>query len=185
MNNHMLLMRLHDEELGADEREALLAELGEDDRAVLEGLDELGDALRAHAERAAPGADDIADRVMAKLDQPVPLARARRAKSTPILVAGLALAAAAAFLLWQKAAPAPSPPESRSAALVPSTPAIPTVTTATSQPAVPAEDETVPAVAIEAVDFGNQAGSIFVVGEESTPVVWLVDEPPGTKMEKL
>ena len=35
-----------------------------------------------------------------------------------------------------------------------------------------------PAVAIEMVDFGEQAGSVFVVeaGDSVTPVVWLVDD---------
>ena len=43
------------------------------------------------------------------------------------------------------------------------------------------------AATIEAVDFGNRAGTIFMVpaGDQSTPVVWLVDEAPSGRMEPL
>ena len=48
-------------------------------------------------------------------------------------------------------------------------------------------DDGPPAASIEAVDFGNHPGTIFMVpaGDESTPVIWLEDEPAGARMERL
>ena len=93
-----------------------------------------------------------------------------------------------AVALWVTTpkAPAPSAPAPLAASFAsPTAPVSPSAPTE-SLPEPPDEDADL-AATIEAVDFGNQPGSIFMVpaGEESTPVVWLEDEPAGARMEPL
>lgn len=96
------------------------------------------------------------------------------------LVAGGALAVAAAAAVWLGARSAP--PAAPRAAL----PVEPVLGSAAPAPlAAPVESETVPAVAIESIDFGTHEGAIFVVGEDATPVVWLNDDDVGGGGEPL
>ncbi|MCE7888933.1 MAG: hypothetical protein DYH12_04375, partial [Sorangiineae bacterium PRO1] len=93
---------------------------------------------------------------------------------------------AAAALWLSTPPPEPSAPLPVAAPVKPSLPA--EATSATPAPVAELTDEDVdPAATIEAVDFGNRGGSIFMVpaGAESTPVVWLVDEPAGARVEPL
>jgi len=114
-----------------------------------------------------------------------PQPASRPAGRATVVVVGLALAAAAAAVLWvRSASPPPDPAPLPVASVHAPKPEVP----APPPPAVEtAEEEPSPAASIEAVDFGNSAGSIFMVpaGDETTPVVWLVDDPASARMEPL
>lgn len=202
------LMQLHDGELDEALEAELLAALAEpgaaDFAAQLEGLEQLGDFLREAAAHPAATSQyvSIADQVMAELDAPalklVPEPPADENEAPPkgiprvspkptepergwVLGVGALLAAAAAGLLWmQRPADVPQPSAAPHAQTVQEAPSAGLTGQA---PAVPAEAP----VAIVAVDFGANDGTIFVVGEESTPVVWLADDLPvkKTKMGPL
>ena len=192
------LMQLHDGELSEREEAELCEGLSAEEQAMLGALEQVGDVVRALDQDVEARAGDIAQGVMARIEaepralrEPAQVVRldARPAPGRSrgkVLVVGLVLAAAAAGIVWLKAAPAPVGP----------TPVAVTQVTAPIEPPAPpapppdpevAEEEPSPAASIEAVDFGNSAGSIFMVpaGDESTPVVWLVDEPVGARMEQL
>jgi negative regulator of sigma E activity len=187
------LMLHYDGELPPPEAALWLARLESDaeSRAVFDGLQLVGDAVRALAAVDGPGADGIADRVMQRIHG----AQAAEPRHWPRLraVAGLggALALAACLALWLHAGPRgtaalPSPAAVLSAPL-----AAVLEPQATSSAPDPAADEadSAPTVAIEAVDFGARNGSIFMVptGDTATPVVWVMDDPaPGEgRMERL
>lgn len=199
MNRHLELMKLHDGEASEEEARALEEALSADDRAVLGGLEQVGDFVRAHSAAGASPADSIADSVMAALEREPGSPEATPRKVEPKLEvvkgggsrgraaawgAGVALALAAAGVLWLRSAEEPAPRAPVAQAPQPSLPE-PVVEAPSVAPAI--EEENEPAAAIESVDFGNQAGTIFMVpaGEETTPVVWLVDEPAGARMEPL
>jgi hypothetical protein len=114
-------------------------------------------------------------------------------KAAALVAVSLAIAAGAALLIgtqergsheFEQAAPNSS-----------STPAQPPSMSAAPErvalaEATPDAAELDAAAAIESVDFGSSAGSIFLAegeGEETTPVVWLVDEPhpDPSRMEPL
>lgn len=187
------LMLLHDGELDAEAEAELLAQLEADEAAQVElaGLQQLGDFLReAEATAEEPGFASVADAVLERLDEPA----LRSVEESPlepklepagrergwVVAVGVALAAAAAGLLWMRSGhPVESPPPTANlvqpAAEVPSAPG----------PAPVAEEDP---VAIVSVDFGGNDGTIFVVGDESTPVVWLADDAApaeGAKMGPL
>jgi hypothetical protein len=121
--------------------------------------------------------------------EPAPALEPGERRSQVLFIVGIGLAAAAAVLLWvsfqgERQTPAP-------VAKAPTT-SVPTETPSPVAEGAPAvqlaqEDEAAPAASIEAVDFGNHGGSIFLVpaGEETTPVVWLVDDAQGGRMEPL
>lgn len=205
MSRHLDLMRLHDGELSAEEAAELERSLSQEDRAVLGGLEQLGDVLRASEREELARFAGVADAVMAALereqepakvvplrprveaDPELPASRRRKGRSTPVVIAGLALAAAAATALWLSTPPpAPSAPLPVAAPVEPSLPAQATSATPATVAELVEEDAD-PAATIEAVDFGNRGGSIFMVpaGAESTPVVWLVDDPAGARVEPL
>ncbi len=192
----MELMRLHDDELTDEQRDAIEAALDDRDAGVLEGLSQLGEVLRVHSDARGAAGADIADSVMAALeaqaDKPAPKPRVlslppRAENSRRGLVAGglaLAAAAAVAFGVTQFAAPDAAPPPEVAetprrvvdpGVLRPVAPAV------VAEPAVPA--------AIESIDFGTRNGAIFMVsaGEETTPVVWMTDDAAegGDRMEPL
>jgi hypothetical protein len=172
------LMQLHDHELGEREAVELERSLTDEELAMLDGL---GEQTGAHA-------GDIAAAVMARIDEvpaaanavrrlEAPLASERRGRGK-VLAFGLALAAAAAAVLWLETSRHPVAPapvaQTTLRAPVPEPP--PPNVVAPPQAPESTEDEPAPAASIEAVDFGNNAG---------TPVVWLVDEPAGGRMEQL
>jgi hypothetical protein len=197
MNRSHDLMRLHDGELTEDE----LGQLEAEDERLLDGLDQLGDVLRAHSQNKS-ASFDVADSVMARLDEPEPVEEAKpapvkklrkapppKARVYPVVAIGLALAAAAAWALWPKPGvdtkTRPAPIAQPVVAPQPSE-------EPTEEPGAVAQvdvgDDDGPAAAsIESVDFGNHAGTIFMVpaGEESTPVIWLEDEDSAGRMERL
>ncbi len=180
MKRHLDLMRLHDGDLDADEAAELTASLDAEDQAILDGLTDLGETLRL----AESHSDiDLTGDIMARLDEE-PLAEVKQLPSMPMrryLAGGLVLAAAAAVALWMSSSgkSEPTTPVARRAPVVQQARTqdlgVPVVE---PTPAPDEESEGPAAAAIEAVDFGNRAGSIFMVpaGEETTPVVWLEDE---------
>jgi anti-sigma factor RsiW len=208
-----LLMRYLDGDTDAAESadvEAWLAS-SEHARSLLADLEHVGDAVRGLAHSDGGGADRIADSVMARLDAETearPLAavpgglgpRLPRATGRhpggrwlalgPAL--GLAVAAAAAAVVYLR--PAPRPERGAVAPVVsvvgPSAAALPASAAPLDETeAVPSE----PGASIESVDFGARNGSIFMVsrgsgsGESETPVIWLMDDPPptGHRMDPL
>jgi anti-sigma factor RsiW len=178
-----LLMRYVDGDLSPAEVEEVERRLESDPEAfaIVEGLDQLGDVVRALGEQRAEGAGDIAGAVLGRIEaaersvtEPSPASGTRPLPGWALPAVAAGLAAAAATAIWL-ATPTEAPlPVARS---------MPTV-----QPAGPAEsrpgptaapeDDVAPAAAIEAVDFGSHNGAIFVVsaGNEATPVVWLTDD---------
>lgn len=181
------LMAYYDGELTAAEAEAVEQQLQSDAQAqaVLAGLSQVGDFVRAAEAERLGAADGIADGVMARIEREVPRAAPRDPKRsrrfTLGVVAPVALAAAAAGVLWISGnksdgtarAPVAQPTLSApAAALAPA----PEPTVAALQ--APAADQA-PAISIESVEFGPRTGSIFMIpaGEAETPVVWLLDEP--------
>jgi anti-sigma factor RsiW len=187
-----LLMRYADGELSPAEIEELERRLEGDPEAsaIIDGLDQLGDVVRALGERQGQGAGDIAGAVLAQIesderhrpDAP-PESGARPVPGWTFPVAAAGLAAAAAVAIWL-ATPGETPaPVARS--LPTAQPAAPSPT-----PAPQPEDDVAPSVAIEAVDFGSHNGAIFMVsaGNTATPVVWLTDdvaESGGSRTEPL
>ncbi len=189
------LMQLHDDELSEQAASELLERVGEDERAraVLEGLSQIGDVVRALAlDRVA--STDLTEGILARIDAsgnaasplvvleggapPVSPTPASKWSVIGVSAAALAAAAAAAFLIGRSDAPtAPV----FSAGVAASAPRL-----ATSRPVAPravgaeAAQGVAPAAFIEAVDFGMSNGTIFVVSgaqEDDTPVVWVTDEP--------
>ena len=189
-----MLMQLYDGELppeqtvAMEERLAESAELG----GVWEGLEQLGEVVRAVAYSRAGAADDIADAVMARIEAErsasvalraieggvvaQPAGQPERTRSAPasargrrvaggILGAVAALAAAVALLAnWGRLpGEAERAVEELSASVTRMVPQPPASQAPTEDPEVAAEGELVLAVAIEAVDFGSRNGSIFVV----------------------
>jgi negative regulator of sigma E activity len=197
------LMRLYDDELGADEAARLEQRIVDDPEsaAVLRGLQQVGSLLREAAAEQGAAADDIAVRVMACIDAEestsggapleapdnpsssgesnvTPLPRRWR-HAVPALAGVLALAAAA-VLVFRSGAVSHHPAGSTQAstqAMQPQEVQKP----ASPAPAAahPVVADSSPPVAIETVDFGSHDGAIFMVsaGQGSTPVVWLTDEP--------
>ena len=217
--SHLTLMRYFDGELTPEEAAEVERHLLRDPHAgrVAEDLDLLGDVVRDAALRHASAHDDLADAVMARLDDGQPraapelgqvprvseAARVRVAPGagrSPAKVAAfvgvsLALAAGAALVLRTSG---PSGPDlvSRGPASSISAPQHAPVepqelAAGSSDAADPAAPESSASAAIETVDFGSSAGTIFLAGEENgeetTPVVWVMDEPgPSTgRMEPL
>jgi len=171
-----LLMRLYDGELADEEAAELQASLGPEDEGVLGGLDQLGDLVRALGERGDGAADGVADAVMARIDsgEASPLGEPKPSRWTLPAVAAT-LAAAAALAVWMSREPPPAEPVAQPLRTAPAVVAQKPGPEPISQP----EEETLPAVMIEAVDFGSHNGAIFMVSvgdEATTPVVWLTDD---------
>jgi len=165
-------------------------------RAELAGLAQLGDFLRCLAEQRSAGADDLAATVMRRLDtepvqvfglhpRPPPAAQSAPGRRWVwAAVGGLAAAAAIPLLLFARsagnarvgAARLAAAPGSAARSATAATHPAPGEGPLASAPRNPAE----PGVSIEAVDFGQRNGTIFMVpagGEATTPVVWVVDQP--------
>jgi hypothetical protein len=194
MSNHIDLMRLHDGELSEEEAAELERELSESELRVLDGLEDLGERIRV-----ANGHEslDLADSIMARLDEPTEVAesvkpapvRELRPRSNGVWVAGgLALAAAAVVAFWftNRSHEAPTVAQKPAPSVTPAPAPEPLAKEAVAELALPEDEAMAPAASIQAVDFGNRNGTIFMVpsGEETTPVVWLADDSP-SRMEPL
>ena len=187
-----LLMRFHD---GAvSEQEARLVEEAlEQDPALLEELEaysELGSFVRVWADASANQEFDIADSVMRALEPTKPLARVRpsaQSEASPSWLPrlatwvslGAAIAAGSVLVARSWTAPPAVPGGSHAAGAAdqaalpaPASSAAPEVSAALE------EEPSPPPATIESVDFGKNAGSVFVVSTDSseTPVVWMPDD---------
>ena len=176
-HRHVELMQLHDEELELD------AELTEEELAVLEGLDQVGDAVRLWAAERGEGVS-VTEDVMAALDAEEPPADSAPRHRWGVVAAAMAMAAAAALALNLAKH---SEPEPQLALTLPPPPQVQPLPPE-QMPAV-AESEPSSPAAIESIDFGGQNGAIFMVpaGTETTPVVWLTDDATegGDRVEPL
>jgi len=183
------LMRYMDGEADAEEAELVEKWLTESEeaRALLRDLESLGGEVRAIAEERGSRVGSIADSVMAQVAGESPISRTRL-RATPIEkgrrdrrvvgavpAIGLALAAAAAIVVYLRPHPGPTSAvrERPSASLAPQP-----FSTTSSLPAEVAAADPESGASIESVDFGAQNGTIFIVpsGAQSTPVVWLMDD---------
>ena len=164
------LMRLVDGELDPARAAEVEAFVRADARAraYVESLKFAARLVEIEAlERAdAGGADGIAALVMAEVEKTrergVP---ARVSGRVRVVVAGAALAAAAAAVLW--------------ATRDDRVPYTPTAVAAGVTLPTPAHDEEAPTTEVLAVDFGARAGTIFYVpsgAATTTAVVWLTDD---------
>lgn len=171
--------------------EAYLAGSVDAQRKVV-ALDVASSILRDHASEAAKPADDIADLVMAKIAAEPKSApanvvsiaakreeRAAGAAGAPraandgrhlFAIAAVAIAAAAALLLWSRGTTGPSVADNPSAAV--------------TAPAASGEADTGFGVEVAAVDFGALTGALFYVptgttASETTTVVWISDDSAG------
>jgi hypothetical protein len=198
-----LVMQLYDEELPEEQTRLLQRRLAVDDewRGVFEGLEQVGDLVRAMADRDATGAEAIVDHVMQRIDglqagepgsgAPAVIRRFPTRSVAAGLAAAVALAAAVTLVL--RAGRTPDEGSAQVASLSGLAPSVGTGPAAMPSvgPRTPFLEAAagVPAVAIEAVDFGPRNGTIFMVGfgESTMPVVWVMDEPPasGVRMEPL
>ena len=178
-----LLMRYHDGEVSDEEAQIVEAAL-EHEPALLEELEaysELGSFVRAWGEVSSHGQADIADSVMAALESEPARAPARVHSLLPRIATwvslGAAIAAGSVLVVRSWSAPpvAPAPHVARPgehAALALASAAVPEVSAALEEEPKP------PPATIESVDFGSNAGTVFVVSTDSseTPVVWMPDD---------
>lgn len=167
-------------------------------RAKLVAMDAVGEVVRRRAE--AVGQDfSVADAVMAHVAELDRAGAASAPKALPIkkpaandnavsrrifALAAVAVAAAAAMMVWSRAE-APGPVAERPVAPI-EAPVAPIEAPELANPAEgdePSEEDM--GVVVAAVDFGAHSGSIFYVPGgpslpgETTTVVWVADEVPG------
>jgi hypothetical protein len=154
------LMRAYDGELAPAEEQRIARLLAEDpgSQRILGGLELVGEAVRAWADAKSGPADGIADRVMAAVAAAdVPKRRSARQRWVVGSVAGaLAIAAGVALAIGLRS-PGGAPGWAEQASV---------------------ETDSLLSADIEAVDFGGQPGSVFLVQADDnapTPVVWLED----------
>ncbi len=197
------LMQHHDGELSPGEAAEVEELLAADPvaRSELAGLDQLGDFLRRFAEQRSAGVDDLAADVMKRLDEePIQASTWRQRSPDPVrveggrrwlwgLAGGLAAAAAIPLVLLARGSSGTGAAAIRLAAMGSAarsaTPTAPPAPASRPVAALPG-DLAEPGVSIEAVDFGQRNGTIFMVpagGEATTPVVWVVDQPTAIEGE--
>jgi anti-sigma factor RsiW len=174
-------------------------------RAIVASFGEIGHQVRDHADREAgrAGADSIVGDVMARLDETdhdanlgseqsrerqragsetggrvVPLPARKPTGLGTYAMAGLALAAAAALVVWQVAGPVGSP-QGTAPSVLPS-PSEPQMIASVQMPASDNDDRE-PGVSVDSIEFGAHAGTIFYVPTDTgtTTVVWLTDDETG------
>ncbi|MCC6214483.1 MAG: hypothetical protein IT376_06415 [Polyangiaceae bacterium] len=142
----------------------------------LDAAPDLGASILAHItrERLALAPLPVDGAPANDVEPPVP-ARLPAPRAWSAIVAA-AVAAAAAFMVGRGHAP---PPVERPAVAAVAPGAAAAIPGEPPAAAAGELEEPEAAASIEAVDFGDRAGAIFVLeGAESTPVVWLDDEPP-------
>lgn len=184
------LMRYYDGDLSSEEERKLEHAL-ENDEAAREHLlatRQVGEAVRAWAERRSAGQQDLVGDVMARVDGARPARAGSGIRSLPraLPIAASALAVAAAIAVFagtRRPSPAghdeavPAAPQN---IIVRSSAELAPRAAETGQPVRASKAASFsPAVSIEAVDFGDSHGSIFVLSSETydTPVVWLSEGP--------
>jgi anti-sigma factor RsiW len=184
------LMRYFDGELEADEAREVEAwlEHSPDGKLMLVGWGRVGDAVRAIGDDVGTAGADIADAVMARIDDAPRPSVVRRLKrgtrrwmaAVPAIGLSIATAAAVAIYLRHPAPPAGAPGAASVARGAPEQAVSPAVESASAVAVAATETEN--GASIESVDFGTIGGSIFMVpsgqssDESETPVVWLMDD---------
>ena len=184
------LMRYFDGELEASEAREVEAwlESSPDGKLMLLGWERVGDAVRAIGDDVGASGADIADAVMARIDEAPGAGNVRAIQRRGTLrwlaavpAIGLSIAAAAAVAIYLRPPASPSSAAGvASIARVAPERASPAVESASVVAMAAADTER--GASIESVDFGAIGGSIFMVpndqsSEESeTPVVWLMDD---------
>lgn len=201
------VMQAHDGELPDEEVRSTLAAHGAADLA--EGFSEIGDLVRELARNQGRPADGIADAVMASIaaDRTVGVPAAMRsslggqrsgkrpgfpARSwVPLVGLAATLALLLGGVVWRNTLTSTNRVATASAQasgrlqISPSESSQDAAASAQQLQQEVAESlgghlEATSPVAIEAVEFGEHGGTIFMVtgeNQETTPVVWLVDEP--------
>jgi negative regulator of sigma E activity len=194
------LMLYFDGEVDDAEAREISAWLESSERArlVVSSFERVGAAVRAIGDDRGAGGVDIADAVMAHIER----ADVKTPDGAPIIGAMAPSRARPAGRRWAAMAPAIGLAMAAAAVValylrprLPSSPVgtAPSVVAAASEqlfPALPAASEEAAGTvdfaagaAIESVDFGAVAGTIFMVpsgsssDESETPVVWLMDDP--------
>jgi anti-sigma factor RsiW len=201
--DHRRLMELYDGELSPAEVAELESALAADSEAqrVLAAFAEVGRGVRAAEAEREFASEGLTDAIMARVrneraadkprdanmagvrderaaDKPtvVPLRSVPRRRGA--VVVSLTLAAAAGALMWVSRPE--QAPTAHSVQPVPSAFQRPSAAIEPAEATADAPVDPGPQVAIESVDFGGHTGTIFMVpaGErDTTPVVWLSDEP--------
>jgi anti-sigma factor RsiW len=177
------LMRYHDGDLPPERAREVERAIEHDEaaRERLAALRQLGALTRLWAEERSAAGGDIARGVMdriAREDRAAEVARRRVLhRAVPAGASLLAAAAVALFVAFDRPRA-----HTDSVQTLASSQARGPVATESAAPRVaelPPAAVAGPAVAIEAVDFGESHGSIFVVSSErgDVPVVWLSDGP--------
>ncbi len=179
------LMLFHDGELSEKDAQRLAKLVAEDPYALrmLREVEFTGDALRVWAGAHSNRADDIADRVMDRIQaEPRPMrARRPRRKMMAALAGGLALAAGVGLILVGVSSDRRQ--TNRSSGLDPSPSSALDRVAEAAEAAFGADtdsDEFEPSATIERVDFGGTNGTIILVSASDdavTPVVWVADDP--------
>jgi hypothetical protein len=192
------LMRYCDGELEADVEAQVQVRVGQSERAqaIVGTYREIGELVREAADRSAAeaGADDIADLVMARLEEPAarPMQKVRELRprtslhglgAVAVMAGGLAMAAGIALLVWQFAGH-----RAHSLAHAPTSVDSPTGSdqAVASAPQAGADlEDREPGVSVDLIEFGTNAGTIFYVptATGTTTVVWLTDDDPGGSKE--
>lgn len=189
------LMQFLDGELGEAESreiEALLAESAEA-RAFISDLEEVGSNVRSIGlDRALP-LSDLTEPIMSRIARDGAPAESPRGSPGSVVrmarywapAAALAMAAAAAWLVYLRPVQVPPRASSRATSTAEAPVAAPSMVGVTE----PAESDEETGAEIESVDFGAHNGTIFMVasGPQLTPVVWLMDEnaPGSGRMKPL
>ena len=177
-----LLMRYHDGEVSEEEARRVAAAL-EHEPELLEELaaySELGSFVRVFAEQRVQKEFDISERVMRAIEPPKARVHSLLPRVASWVSLGAAIAAGSVLVARSWSAP-PAPTggahaggASESAELMPgsASSAAPEVSAALEEEPKP------PPATIESVDFGANAGTVFVVSTDSsdTPVVWMPDD---------
>jgi anti-sigma factor RsiW len=147
-----LLLRYLDGELSAPEAERFRARLAESPelRCRLRELQRVGALVRLWADAVGQRAGELVEPTLRR----VQLAERRRAQRTTLGL-GLAALLVAAALPWSGVGGHASP-------LV-----------------APGPDRPAHGAAIERIEAGGKHAQVFVVGSDSTPIVWLADEAEG------
>jgi len=189
-----LLMRYHDGEVSDEEARVVEGAL-EQEPALLEELEaysELGSFVRVWGQGRVADSFDVADSVMQKLEPPMARVHPLWPRVATWVSLGVAIAAGSVLVVRSWSAPpvTPGAPSAmragQPAALALSAAAVPEVSAALEEEPKP------PPATIESVDFGVNAGTVFVVSTDSseTPVVWMPDdaepdEDDGDRSESL
>jgi len=142
------LLLYADGEMSADEAQRFRARLAESPalRQKLQEMRRVGRLLRVWSSGAERRAEDLLEPTLLRVHQ------AQR-RSSRAATFSYALAAVLAVVLpWSQRAPEPLAPATASA------------------PSLPA------AAAIERIDAGDTQAQVFMVGNSSTPVIWLADD---------